>query len=436
MRTHFDDRTINIGFSFLDSAYAREIEPLDLLVYIYLRRFVWRSKTKGNAYLLEIARDFLVAYKEQKNLADHMGISVDTFQRALDRLLNLKWIKKHQTAIGQPLYYVLGDRKGNTESYYADNLVEAVVEAARKDSGNLKSDTEDPTDDTVGEVSSRFPYRTGAVGETATVRQGVPHGRGSLKEDLKEKKDQEEEGVRFAHASGGDLIPPGELPKGQTETQGQDQTAGPKAGLEVVTETPFPTTKPPADADHEARLDGHRGTLGSAIAKNRAANEEQLRRRNERKSAIVEVFGKSVLNGRKPSPEVEELGICYSAEFKALVGAAPPELSGKERGQLGNLAKRLGVDGASEVIKATFANWPKLSRQWRQAGVPKIGIILMRVEDIWAFVKSGGKSFGATPTETRDEKERRLQDRRDASYAGVPTSGWGVRPKGERPSHP
>jgi len=161
-----------------------------------------------------------------------------------------------------------------------------------------------------------------------------------------------------------------------------------------------------------------------AITKNRAAHDEKLRRAAERKVDVAAVFGKAALNGKKPSPEIEELGICYAAEFKALVGAAPPELSGKERGQLGNLVKRLGLKDACEIIQATFANWPKLSRQWGQAGVPKIGIILLRVEDVWAFVKSGGKSFGKTPTETRDEKERRLNEAREEAYKTGPAVGW------------
>jgi DNA-binding MarR family transcriptional regulator len=416
VRTHFDDRTINIGFSFLDSKYARGIKPLDLLVYIHLRRFVWRSKTKGNAYLREIAKDFLVAYIEQKNLAERLGISVDTLQRALDRLSKLKWVERHQPNPNEPLYYVMGDRKGNAESFYADDMVEKAVEAERA------SEAVRETDETeiLGEVLSRLSHRTDAVGGTATVRQGVPHGRGFLKEDLKEKKTQVEEGAHSVRASEREGITSGELPQGETETKGQTPTAV----LGIEQQDGFSPTLSPTDPGHAARLDNLRATGEDAIAKNRAANEAQLRKTAERKSTIVEVFGKSALNGRKPSPEVEELGICYAAEFKDLVGAAPPELSGKERGQLGNMAKRLGMDGACEVIKATFANWPKLSRQWRQAGVPKVGIILMHVDDVWAFVKSGGKTFGFTPTETRDEKERRLNETREEAYKTGPAVGW------------
>lgn len=131
-----------------------------------------------------------------------------------------------------------------------------------------------------------------------------------------------------------------------------------------------------------------------ALVRNRAATDDQIRRAAERKSAIVEVFGKSVPNRKKSSPDIDELGNCYAAEFKALVGAAPPKLSGKERGQLGNLLKRLGMSDSCDVIKATFTNWPIFSRQWRQSGPPTLGIILMKVDTVWAFIKSGGKTFG------------------------------------------
>lgn len=342
----------------------------------------------------------------QKKLAEMLGCTSRTVKASIKGLSQKGWLKREYDRPKHRMVYDI--QWENNSSSTAGSGAEKQVNVASPAQG--------------GQVNVASPGR-GSPLHFDTINKTI---------EQNQSRRTEPEGVRFAHASEGFQIQPGELPKDEPQTQGR----GPGQGLEVEQQDGFRTTKSPDAADHEARLDGLRDTGASAITKSRAARDEQLRRATERKSAIVEVFGKSALNGRKPSPDVEELGICYSAEFKAMVGAAPAELSGKERGQLGNLSKRLGVAASCEVIKATFSNWPKLSRQWRQAGVPKVGTILLHVDDVWAFVKSGGKTFGFTPTETRDEKERRLQDRRDASYSEVPTSGWGVRPKGAGTQHP
>lgn len=99
-----------------------EIGATPFAVYMVLRNYVWRSKSRGYRPLQkEFERGNLSAVVRQEKIARLIGVTTKTAQRSISKLKRAKWIE----VIEEPGYapvYVLGRRVGKIETFFADEL--------------------------------------------------------------------------------------------------------------------------------------------------------------------------------------------------------------------------------------------------------------------------------------------------------------------------
>ena len=140
MRTSQDDYDVRIGFSFLDSQYRQQIDPITLLTYIYLRRYVWRGKSGANKIVQALLSEgCLVARIGQAKLSEQVGVSSRTIRTSIRKLEKMGWVETREFS-GDGLYYVLGKQvaikkdklKTKGEIFFADAITEEVIEIERK----------------------------------------------------------------------------------------------------------------------------------------------------------------------------------------------------------------------------------------------------------------------------------------------------------------
>lgn len=171
MITSKDELFIMIGYSFLDSAYRRQVDPAVLMVYLDLRRYVWRGHRKVHKRVEELVnQDWLVSFVGQEKLASRNGLSTRHLQRVLDRLKSMKWIETQDT--GRGLIYILGkkisteidDLKHIGELFFADSMIRSAV----KEEGEVRYDTH---------VGSEVRYDTHVGSDTTHTSDQIRHPR-------------------------------------------------------------------------------------------------------------------------------------------------------------------------------------------------------------------------------------------------------------------
>jgi hypothetical protein len=167
MITTRDQFDIRIGFSFIDYC-LNKVDPINLAIYLVLRRFIWRRETGRLGGLYK--EGLLCCSVSQSRIAEMVGLNRVSVCERIDKLRKMGWIETRKLAEGAELAYVIGERvrtsKGRTESYFADIWIENEVE---------KSAPPEENEGEEGEGGVAVADRDVAVADTPCVpsRQGV-----------------------------------------------------------------------------------------------------------------------------------------------------------------------------------------------------------------------------------------------------------------------
>ena len=134
---------LQIDFGVMDMGLFKILGATETLVYMALRRFVWRDPelggTRSKRLRTAIAAGKLVAHVSQKKLAEYVGVSRSYVHRALNELRKLGVVTvlededKKKKPRQASLHYVLGEmvpgrRGGQLESYYLDEVTRTAWE--------------------------------------------------------------------------------------------------------------------------------------------------------------------------------------------------------------------------------------------------------------------------------------------------------------------
>ncbi len=388
MITSKDELFIMIGYSFLDSEYRKKIDPAVFMVYLDLRRYVWRGHKKVHKSVMELTdRDWLVSFVGQEKLAARNGLSIRHLQRVLEKLKNMKWIETQDT--GRGLIYILGkkistevdDLKHVGELFFADSMIRSAV----KEQGEMRYDTHVGSDTTPTSDQIRRPCRIEV--DSKELHNGI-------KEDL--SLSQEPDDNPSQDRDGGEVI---QLP---THSHGK--------GLQSADES-----------EAVARRVGCVQAVDSGVDKNlEAAKRQDLKRRGkmtQRKSGksrkALEDGGDEV---KINSKDVENW---FRDAMNKKFGAGKTKMKWypKEQKLALNLLDQYGPELVEKAVVYFVRNWDDISTRMNiESPTPTINILFGYRESIFGEILVGKRRPGVD----------RLRGEYDAeSAARSPTIGWG-----------
>lgn len=109
MRAGEDDQFVPVGHRVFDACVIGVLGYIPILVYLSLRRYIWRDADSGSRDMRQMVRDGrLASCIVQSNLAVSLGISRWSVNRAIYKLARLGWVEI-QDVPGRIPRYVLGD---------------------------------------------------------------------------------------------------------------------------------------------------------------------------------------------------------------------------------------------------------------------------------------------------------------------------------------
>lgn len=403
-----DELRVEFGFSFLDSTVFRDVDALDLKVYVALCRSVWRSEIKGSLELREVAKKLVIAKIGQETLARRVGVSLATVKRSLERLRESKWVEAIQ-GHGRELYYSLGTIVDGREDYFLADIVRKVVDVEAAE-GLIPA--QEPSETAVLEGPTQL---TGELPDSSKVSDQVAHGRPT--EEVKGEEVKNEQLLPSSLRS--EEVPPSsgdaqEIPEGvAVEAGGRQESAHGGAKVPVRTASVAAALKDGAARGERLLREGRLRPEGSSSAR----------------LPKVDGGGNGVSGKKKktPDPEVAAALAEFAAAYKKSFGgdflAGPQQL-----GQMRTLVKRCsGKERALLICVYVLERWPELSKRWRALSTPDLGIVLLHAQAIWLEMQTGtqGTLPSALPT-ARDGKADLQQDARNRMYAdkGAPIAGF------------
>lgn len=400
-----DELRVEFGFSFLDSSVFRDVDGMDLKVYIALCRGIWRSETKGSPELRDAARTLVVTRIGHDTLAKRLGVSVSTVQRSLERLREKGWVEPIQ-GHGRALYYSLGTVVDGREDTFLADIVRKVVDA-EAEAGQISA-TEPTESADFADPSSGIDDRADRSNMTDLV--GHPRPTEEVKGEGVKNEPLPPDGLR---PSGAISPPSGGIQETaevvEVQAVGSPEVPHGGATQEAQTKKSLADAKKAGEERaEELRRGGKINTAGSSSG-----------------HAPRDTSGKAAgkpKKDRSPGPDVEDALKVFAASYKRTLGfeffVGPPQI-----GQMRTLVKRCGKERALAICEYVLERWPELARRWRTLGHPDLGIILVRVQSIWGEM-SGKK--GLSPTATRDERTDAQQEARNRMYEekGKPIGGW------------
>jgi hypothetical protein len=441
MRTDSENH-IRIDFGIIDLGVHAAMGDRTLWVYTVLRRYIWRSKTKGASYLRKaFAEGKLVAKVSQGTIAQHLGLSRDTINKAIQVLEESAWIEKMKvpTREGDELIYVLGEvltqKGGYSEVFTADALCwqlmrEVQAEATER---GFEGIAQIPLKERISTTKRYFSRSKGKPIDVPCLknRQGVsekPTG-GVKKTDrgVSEKPTHNKElSIENEHREEEIHNPSGcEARKGPKGENRGAQSHSPDLGESSLrSETPAVTQRVTdasdgvpdhvvADTDmpvsvkvkltaeekaqqKAARDERLREQMAEAKRKGDKARGEKLRRREAKDQKILNLGGKGAAKDKSFGKLVTRLESAWRAAFTQHFPDTPlAAWSGREVGQVGQLVEKYNGEIAKEGLLYVAKNWTVISERFKKAPqVPTPGWLLSLHDSLIPEASKFGKVVG------------------------------------------
>jgi DNA-binding Lrp family transcriptional regulator len=138
MRVRRSEQFIIRDFEFYDSGVLAAYGPMLFDLYELLRRYVWRSDTKGAKVQRQLWRDGqLATLVSQSELGEQLNVSRQTVSKYLREMKALGWVKTEDLG-DRELAYVLGERLPTSdgqrhEVFYADAWMRSIWEGLEQE---------------------------------------------------------------------------------------------------------------------------------------------------------------------------------------------------------------------------------------------------------------------------------------------------------------
>lgn len=122
---------VPVPFDIFSLGVAAVVHPRTLIVYLTLRRFIWRSVTTGNVTVQGLVLNgHLVARISQRRLARLVGLRRrQGVLPHLKKLVELGWVRK-KPIYGGGLAYIVGERRDDHQAFFVDDWLRPLERAS------------------------------------------------------------------------------------------------------------------------------------------------------------------------------------------------------------------------------------------------------------------------------------------------------------------
>lgn len=451
MRTSRDEYDLRIGFSFLDSPALRLIGEKPFLLYLKLRRGIWRSREGrlGSAF----QRGLLVTLANQGGLADELGWSRETVRLGVKRLREVGWLYTEKVRDENELYYVLGEWKpirggGRGEAFFADAMMEEYEYRVQADPEQDKEGILKQFFQPLVLVEGEDAQETGSGGQDSGHPVPEKQAEGAQKSGSIYRKEEkgtkrsgreEENGFPPRYTTG--LVMPRMPVRRHEEDEDESapddafpamRKASPGSRLFTDSAPAKKTSRPDRPEDPDAILLAAevqsiaRGQQASSEGRSaraiRAAARKQQQEMEKEGSAGAELPTLAEVAGRKPDPLVVEVW------FKAAMETKYPSMilrrwGVKEKSQARQLLERFpSPDVVKKAIEYMTSNWEDVAERLKLSGFPSIGLLLSGYGDTIFGESQVGRVAGGAPTAKQTREKGEFDP--DAAKSS-PKVGWG-----------
>ncbi len=334
---------IPIGFGFIDHC-LRKIPPTALVVYLVLKRFVWRGKHKA-LLTPRYKAGSLCCSVSQGKIADVSGLSLATVKRNLNKLKKLGLVEARAMEGRDELVYMLGarvktsDGKFEGEVYFVDGWINPVVEEG---SSNLHTP----------QLKSSHGVDQHGLGDSSN--QAIPIGI-DCNEDGVVNREVVKLCAQSAHTSA-TAPAPSEKP----------QHNGHDSPVDAVANTPTASaanTFTDPDANFSGPPAAQPPVVGPRAPKLFAGSDAAL---------LCGYLAKLVKE---------------STHFEGIVMQAP---TGKELALAKRLVENFGMEQARKMVECLALDWNAAKAKWRLYDeVPSMVVLQAHANDLAYAVKSG-----------------------------------------------
>jgi hypothetical protein len=435
MRTG-NEQFIQKGFAFYDAGVTAALGLYAVAVYEHLRRFVWRSSSRGDSASRVAFRNGKLSVRvRQKALAELIGVSERSVRGAIRRLEDIGWIQSHRPEPGGPNLYQLGYRADEgMEVFFADSDLRRLWGALER--RTLEEGLEGGPVTLPREVRlamAREWYTSSENSEEGDHRQEVPveaaggaGGNGDHRQEVPFSNREPSGGLEIENSEEREAasrpVSLGPKPKTYADPLG---TNGDLRGKKEKRKVP-PTFALDTDPDEEetpapppkVRTYGDRlnaAAMSEEEAKRKAEEErvkkrERKRRSNQHAETLKNEQRQKNLQGTPKSPGIRKQLQMLRGVWNEVCEPLNPSLTivkwgAKQRGQLGRLLEMYSGPQVELTLRYVVGNWEKIRERYKFTGVPSLGLIVSLQDTFVAEAAMWGKH-----RETLEELDRWNKD--------------------------